>query len=320
MLKRKLIVVLLFALCLMCLCSCGRQNSIKEPEDTRATIVCTTFPAYDAVRILTELVKPREESDTAFIATEEMHYSAVYCPLYKDDNGDVKLSEEDKGVLEHAAIVVHNDEPEVVSFLKDKEGILQLSLKEAIMTHGGSDIGMEDYYKNFASESDMDKSEMSAEQALLLDNNSYIWMPLESMAYIMQYIADKLIGVSMNGDYYTIAMHYLQELAKYDTEYELLHKISERNTVVVYGDCKFGNLLEYYNIHYAQAANEDELETLLKESADMCILVDSSTPKPKMANTQVFEINTMTEDVSVGEDTYLGIVKSNLDNLRKALN
>lgn len=295
----------------MGLCGCGVTATPTTPTkaSNKPTIVCTTFAAYDAARVL----------NTGASKDGESHYEVLYCPISQD--AEFKLTEETKGELDNAHIIIHNGESALESYLSEKNytnanNKIIFSLEAAVSTAGGNiDVPTDEFGKIFG------ETQIEVNPVLLQYDDSCIWLPIEAMAYIVQYTADRMIADTKDGNYYSIAMEYLSALAKVDTEYLLLLKDKEFR---VYMPCKFENFLQYYEAKYSVI--DDKYSAPEDDKCD--ILIDNITPIPSSLddeNVEFYRINTMEEDFSqdnkidITKDSYLGFCEENFKTLQKAI-
>jgi len=307
------------------------KENIEEPssEDERITVVTTIFPEYDWVR---EIIKGHEDRFDVTLLLDsgaDLHsYQPTVEDITKVSNADMFVyvgGESDEWVEDALADAVNKDQVSVnlMEVLKD-------TVKEEEVVEGMQ--GEEE-----------EEGEEGEEEEEGPEYDEHVWLSVRCAKTLVNDLAEKISAVDEENkaDYEKNAADYVAVLDELDAEYA---KTLENTQTILFGDrFPFRYMVDDYGIKYyaafvgCSAETEASFETItflankvdelgLKavftiESSDGSIaktIIENS--KGKDAN--IFVLDSMqsvtAKDVSDGE-TYIGVVKSNLEVLKEAL-
>ncbi len=307
------------------------EENVEEPvtEDEKKSIVTTIFPEYDWVR---EIIKGHEDRFDVTLLLDsgaDLHsYQPTVEDITKVSNADMFVyvgGESDEWVEDALADAVNKDQVSVnlMEVLKD-------TVKEEEVVEGMQ--GEEE-----------EEGEEGEEEEEGPEYDEHVWLSVRCAKTLVNDLAEKISAVDEENkaDYEKNAADYVAVLDEVDAEYA---KTLENTQTILFGDrFPFRYMVDDYGIKYyaafvgCSAETEASFETItflankvdelgLKavftiESSDGSIaktIIENSKGK----DAKVFVLDSMqsvtAKDVSDGE-TYIGVVKSNLEVLKEAL-
>ena len=321
--KRLILVITAAVIGLFCFSGCG---SSTDKDSDKISIVTTIFPEYDWVKAI--LGKETDSAEVTMLLDNgvDLHsYQPTADDIVKISSCDmfIYVGGESDGWVEDALKEKKNDKMEVINLLE----LLGSSVKE------------EEVVEGMQAEEEEDEEEEETEY------DEHVWLSLKNAKTVCSEIADRLCKLdSSNADKYKKNLaDYTSELDKLDSEYQQAVS-SAKNKTVLFGDrFPFRYLTDDYGLNYyaafvgCSAETEASFETVLflaqkiDELSLPAVLTidksDQSIAKTIVDNTknkdqQILTIDSMqsktSEDVKNG-DTYLSVMKSDLDVLKQAL-
>ncbi len=307
------------------------KENIEEPssEDEKITVVTTIFPEYDWVR---EIIKGHEDRFDVTLLLDsgaDLHsYQPTVEDITKVSNADMFVyvgGESDEWVEDALADAVNKDQISVnlMEVLKD-------TVKEEEVVEGMQGEEEEE-------EAEGEEEEEGPEY------DEHVWLSVRCAKTLVNDLAEKISAVDEENkaDYEKNAADYVAVLDEVDAEYA---KTLENTQTILFGDrFPFRYMVDDYGIKYyaafvgCSAETEASFETItflankvdelgLKavftiESSDGSIaktIIENSKGK----DAKIFVLDSMqsvtAKDVSDGE-TYIDVVKSNLEVLKEAL-
>ncbi|MBP5600082.1 MAG: zinc ABC transporter substrate-binding protein [Lachnospiraceae bacterium] len=324
---KKKIFALVAAASLMvaALTGCGE----KKVEVGKITIVTTIFPEYDWVR---EIIKGHEDKFDVTLLLDsgaDLHsYQPTVEDITKVSNADMFVyvgGESDEWVEDALADAVNKDQVSVnlLEVLKD-------TVKE------------EEVVEGMQGEEEEEEGEEEGEE-VGPEYDEHVWLSVRCAKTLVNDLAAEISAIDEENkaDYEKNAADYAAALDEIDAEYA---KTLENTDTILFGDrFPFRYMVDDYGIKYyaafvgCSAETEASFETItflankvdelgLKsiftiESSDGSI-ANTIIENSKAKDAKVFVLDSMQSvtaaDVNNGE-TYLGVVKSNLDVLKEAL-
>ena len=307
------------------------KENIEEPssEDEKITVVTTIFPEYDWVR---EIIKGHEDRFDVTLLLDsgaDLHsYQPTVEDITKVSNADMFVyvgGESDEWVEDALADAVNKDQVSVnlMEVLKD-------TVKEEEVVEGMQ--GEEE-----------EEGEEGEEEEEGPEYDEHVWLSVRCAKTLVNDLAAQISSIDEENkaDYEKNAADYVAVLDEVDAEYA---KTLENTQTILFGDrFPFRYMVDDYGIKYyaafvgCSAETEASFETItflankvdelgLKavftiESSDGSIaktIIENSKGK----DAKIFVLDSMqsvtAKDVSDGE-TYIGVVKSNLEVLKEAL-
>ena len=307
------------------------KENIEEPssEDERITVVTTIFPEYDWVR---EIIKGHEDRFDVTLLLDsgaDLHsYQPTVEDITKVSNADMFVyvgGESDEWVEDALADAVNKDQVSVnlMEVLKD-------TVKEEEVVEGMQ--GEEE-----------EEGEEGEEEEEGPEYDEHVWLSVRCAKTLVNDLAAQISSIDEENkdDYEKNAADYVAVLDELDAEYA---KTLENTQTILFGDrFPFRYMVDDYGIKYyaafvgCSAETEASFETItflankvdelgLKavftiESSDGSIaktIIENSKGK----DAKIFVLDSMqsvtAKDVNAGE-TYIGVVKSNLEVLKEAL-
>lgn len=307
------------------------KENIEEPssEDEKITVVTTIFPEYDWVR---EIIKGHEDRFDVTLLLDsgaDLHsYQPTVEDITKVSNADMFVyvgGESDEWVEDALADAVNKEQVSVnlMEVLKD-------TVKEEEVVEGMQ--GEEE-----------EEGEEDEEEEEGPEYDEHVWLSVRCAKTLVNDLAAQISSIDEENkaDYEKNAADYVAVLDEVDAEYA---KTLENTQTILFGDrFPFRYMVDDYGIKYyaafvgCSAETEASFETItflankvdelgLKavftiESSDGSIaktIIENSKGK----DAKIFVLDSMqsvtAKDVSDGE-TYIGVVKSNLEVLKEAL-
>lgn len=321
---KKLVSMLL---CVLVMCGfftgCASNN---RKNDQSLSVVATTFPIYDWLRVIT---------DTTDTEVTMLIDSGVDLHSFQPTVDDiVKISDCDMFVY----IGGESDEW-VEDALKEKPNADNASVN--LMASLSEIVKEEEVVEGMEAE----EEEEEEEEEEAPESDEHIWLSLKNASVICRFLCDKLCELdSENADRYKQNTEaYVTQLEALDAEYEQTVKNAKVTTLVFADRFPFRYLTDDYGLSYyaafvgcsaeteasfetivflASKVDELGLNSLVKiETSDGAIAetVRENTKKKDQSIITLDSLQSTTkEDVENGV-TYLEIMKENLANLKKVL-
>lgn len=316
-----LLAVMLFAAAM--LAGCGNQNAGQKSD--RISVVTTIFPEYDWVK---EITKGNEQIELTLLLDKGVDLHS-FQPTAEDI---VKLSscdlfiyvggESDAWVEDALSGAVNQDM--VVLNLMD---ILQDTVKEEELVEGMESEALE--------EGEEEETEY----------DEHVWLSLKNAEIICQTIAGRLteLDASHKALYEENAKNYIDSLRTLHQEYETAVSKAEHHTLLFGDRFPFRYLVDDYGLSYyaafagCSAESEASFETITfladkAEELGLSVILQIEGTNGKIAETikettagrnqQILTMDSMQavteQDIAAGE-TYLSIMRKNLEVLKQAL-
>ena len=180
-----------------------------------------------------------------------------------------------------------------------------------------------------------------------VENDEHVWLSLKNAEILVKKIAEELskIDAAHASAYKQNAEAYIAQIQSLDAEYRTAVENAARKTVLFGDRFPFRYLVDDYGIKYyaafvgCSAESEASFETIAflagkmdSESLPSIFIIENGNEKiakavlaasKKSQNAQILTINSMqsiTEEQINNGINYLSLMKSNLENLKKALN
>lgn len=311
---KKVISITLIAVALLGLCACTG----KEPEQPKSSlsIVCTAFPQYDFVKNI--------------LGTDEG------LTLLIDDGGDLHSYEptaQDIITVGSADIFIY------VGGVSDEwvEGVISAADNPDLKTIAMIDL-VETYDEEYVA--GMEHEHTDHEHAT---KDEHIWLSLNNAGFITQQICDVICEIEPeNADRYRMnAGKFIADTITLDMEYKLAIDDAKRNVLLFADRFPFRYLTEAYGLEYyaafAGCSSESEasfqtMAFLIDKTKELSLPVvltidgsDGSIAKTICDATGAKSLQLDScQSVSMADikngTTYIGIMRSNLEVLREALN
>jgi zinc transport system substrate-binding protein len=325
------------------------KENIEEPAaEEKISIVTTIFPEYDWVR---EIIKGHEDKFDVTLLLDsgaDLHsYQPTVEDITKVSNADMFVyvgGESDEWVEDALADAVNKDQVSVnlMEVLKDtvKEEEVVEGMQEEEHDHEHHEDGDEEHDHDEEAEEEHDHDHEHEEGP---EYDEHVWLSVRCAKTLVNDLAEKISTVDEENraDYEKNAADYVAVLDEVDAEYA---KTLENTQTILFGDrFPFRYMVDDYGIKYyaafvgCSAETEASFETItflankvdelgLKavftiESSDGSIaktIIENSKAK----DAKIFVLDSMQSvtaaDVKDGE-TYIGVVKSNLEVLKEAL-
>ena len=311
---KKLVSIILIAATLLSLCACG--GTAPEQSKSSLSIVCTAFPQYDFVKNI--------------LGTDEG------LTLLVDDGSDLHSYEptaQDIITIGSADIFIY------VGGTSDEwvEGVISAANNPDLKT-----IAMMDLVETYDEEYVAGMEHSHAEEGHAT-KDEHIWLSLNNAGYLTQIICDAICEIEpQNADRYrTNAGKFIADAITLEMEYKLAVKDAKRKVLLFADRFPFRYLTEAYGIEYyaafAGCSSESEasfqtIAFLIDKTKELSLPVvltidgsDGSIAKTICdatgAKTAVLDScqSVSMADIQNGT-TYMGIMRSNLEVLREALN
>ncbi len=310
---KKIISLILTAAVMLCLCACG--GTAEETPESNLKIVCTAFPQYDFVKNI--------------LGTSDG------ITLLIDDGGDLHSFEptaQDIITISSADMFIY------VGGTSDKwvDGVLASANNPNLKTVALMDLVDtydEEYVAGMEHHSDSEHA----------TKDEHVWLSLGNAGVMIQKICDIICEIDPDNTakYRNNAGKYIADTITLDMEYRLALNDAKRNVLLFADRFPFRYLTEAYSLEYyaafAGCSSESEasfqtMAFLIDKTKELSLPVvltidgsDGSIAKTvceatgaKTAELDSCQSVSMT-DIENGT-TYLGIMRSNLEVLREALN
>ncbi len=338
---KKLISLLVAMTAVVCLTvGCGGKNAEtqsgkagkSDSSSEKISVVTTIFPEYDWV---TQLTKGNDNVDVTMLLDNGVDLHS-FQPTADDI---IKISDCDMFIY-----VGGESDGWVEDALKEatNKDMVVINLMEVL----GENVKAEEIVEGMEGEEEEEEGEEGAEEEEEVEYDEHVWLSLKSTEVLVQAIAEGLAKAdSANADLYQDnATSYVAELDTLDKEYASAVENATFDTVLFGDRFPFRYMVDDYHLNYyaafvgcsaeteasfetitflAQKVDELGLKTVLQiESADGKIaqtIVDNTKNKDQEILTLDSMQATTSEDVAEGT-TYLSVMKSNLEVLKKALN
>ena len=313
-------------------CSNGRsnnENTIKNNENnTKLSIVTTIFPEYDWVRQILGKNQANVDLTMLFDKGVDLHsYQPSADDMVKISKCDlfVYVGGESDAWVDDALKSAQNKNMKVINLLD----VLGNSVKE------------EEQVEGMQAEEEEEEGEEEGPEY-----DEHVWLSLKNAKTLCSSIADALCEIdSKNADVYKKNLNeYTKNLDALDKEYQQAVNSAKYDTLVFGDRFPFRYMVDDYSLKYyaafvgCSAETEASFETIkfLANKVDelgVTTVLTIEDPKHKIAQTvventkkknqKILALNSMqsvtSDDVKNGE-TYLNVMKSNLDVLKQALN
>ncbi len=330
-----------FVLGTVLLYGCGTGNTPLEQEGSAGNyrIVCTTFPQYDWVMNLLEDVQ--EDFDVTLLVKNSA------------DIHNYQPSAQDMIAIKEADLFIYvggESDAWVQDLLAADSALTEHSvsilevLGDAVLTQ---EQIHEMLYQGHEHEEEHD-SEHGQEHAHEHDEtlpDEHVWLSLEKAEILCGYISGRLIAMAPEYEKEISAntLEYTAQLSSLGEEYADTIAASEGNPLIFGDRFPFGYLAEEYDlvcsaayvgcsaevevgfdtvISLAEQVNALEAEYVLVIDGSDRSLADTIIGTAGADNVEILELNSMQsvslEDIQAGA-SYLGIMRENLEILRKAL-
>ena len=329
---KKLICTLLVLL-LTVSCIAGASAS----ADKKINIVTTIFPIYDWVREITGDTLSDIGLTMLLDSGTDLHsYQPSAQDILKVSSADLFIhvgGESDKWVEGVLASAMNPD-------------LRKISLVEAM----GEDIKMEEIVEGMEHDHDHDEEEHDHEEEdhdhEEEEADEHVWLSLRNAEKFVYVISEAMADIDPEnaGTYRNNAAAYIEKLAALDTEYAQAVDSAAYSTLLFGDRFPFRYLADDYGLDYfaafsgCSAETEASFQTVVflaqkTDELDLPAVLTIENTKTRIAETivstakkkdlKILVMNSMqgttSSDVKAGA-TYLGIMESNLDVLKEALN
>lgn len=330
---KKLIVILLATLTVIAsLTGCSQnidKKTAKENNEDKLSIVCTIFPEYDWVKQIVGSHSDDVELTMLLDNGVDLH---SYQPTADDI---IKISECDMFVY-----VGGESDRWVEDALKEatNKDMVVISLLDVL----GDTVKEEEVKEGMEAEEE-EGSEGGEEE---LEYDEHVWLSLKNAKTLCSYISDQLCTIDEKNakDYQLNTNNYISELTALDDEYTQIVNSSKVKSVLFGDRFPFRYMVDDYNLDYyaafvgcsaeteasfetiaflAKKIDELALSSVLKIEGTEHEIAETIIQNTKNKNQQIVTMDSMqsttSEDVESGT-TYLSVMTSNLEALKKALN
>lgn len=349
MLKKLFLLAITLLLCLGIVTGCSSDGA---KSNKKKSIVCTIFPEYDWVR---QIVNGREdEFDITLLlnnGTDLHNYQPTADDMIKISSCDllIYVGGESDGWIEDAIKTSVNKNMKTVNLmeilkdsLKEEEVVEGMEAEEEKETAEGLEAEKDEEVvgKKEAENTECDGEEEGPEY------DEHVWLSLRNSAECVKVISSEIGSLDSEGAsvYSANADKYIEELKSLDAEYVDTVKNATVNTLIFGDRFPFRYMTENYGLKYyaaflgCSAETEASFETItfLSNKVDelslkyIFVLENSDT---KIASTIISNTKNKGQEILVLDSlqsvtskdiengaTYLGIMRSNLETLKKALN
>ncbi len=325
--KKNLIIMLLLCICMCTMFGCSKEagnSSSKGDDDSKLSIVCTTFPQYDWVR---EILGEQADSMNLTLLLDDGIDLHSYQPTAEDiakiSDCDVFIyvGGESDGWVEDALKEATNKDMQVINLIE----VIGDSVKEEEVIEG------------------MEVEEGNEEE---IEYDEHVWLSLKNAEVICNSICTSISTLDAdNSETYKKNLEtYKEKLSELDSDYKKTVGNAVHSTVVFGDRFPFRYMVDDYGLDYyaafvgCSAESEASFETVLflAEKMDelglpaICVIesANQSIAKTIVNNTEnkdqkILVMDSMqsvtSEDVVNGVD-YLSIMENNLEVLKEALN
>ncbi|MDY6331210.1 MAG: metal ABC transporter substrate-binding protein [Fibrobacter sp.] len=339
----------IFVAALFSLVACNSVSENKKQESHEFSIITTIYPEYawtkeilgartDSVN-LTLLIKNGIDlhsykptaHDVAKIASADM---VIYVGGESDEwIKDALTASPKKGRVEINLMEALGDRVKAEEIVEGMQGEMKDERREK------REDAKEDHEHAEAHEHHHHDEEV--------ENDEHVWLSLKNAEILVKKIAEELskIDAAHASAYKQNAEAYIAQIQSLDAEYRTAVESAARKTVLFGDRFPFRYLVDDYGIKYyaafvgCSAESEASFETIAflagkmdSESLPSIFIIENSNDKiakavlaasKKSQNAQILTINSMqsiTEEQINNGINYLSLMKSNLENLKKALN
>ena len=334
----KAVVALLLSLTLVLtsLTGCGKS---KAKANEKISIVTTIFPEYDWVK---NIVKDNAEVEITMLLDKgvDLHsYQPTADDILKVSTCDMFIyvgGESDEWV-EDVLDKATNKNMKVINLMDS----LSENIKEEEMKEGMQED--EEEHEHDHEDADEENHEHEDEE---IEYDEHVWLSLKNAEIICKKISEEMGKIdSKNKDKYEKnCEEYVAKLKQLDEKYEQVCKDAKVKTLLFGDRFPFRYMVDDYNLDYyaafvgCSAESEASFETIkfLADKVDelnLRTILQIESADGKIANTikkttkakdmEILTMNSMqattSKDVKNG-DNYIGIMESNLEVLKKALN
>ena len=329
--KKVIAFIIILALTVGFISGC---NETAKIDDDKIKIVVTTFPQYDWVKnILGELADKAEITLLIDNGVDLHSYQPSTDDIIKISTSDLFLyiggpsDSWTEDVLKNAV----NKDMKVISLIE----VLGDAVKEEEVKEGMEDDDDHDH------ESGHDHDERETDTEF----DEHVWLSLRNATILSEKIADALAEIDPDNaeTYINNSKTYIEKISALDKRYEEAVKNAKHNTVVFADRFPFRYLVDDYGFNYFAAfvgcsaeteasfdtivflANKiDELsleKILIIETSDGSVAktVKNSTNAKNQEVLALDSIQSVSKDEIASGTTYLSIMESNLEVLKKAL-
>lgn len=325
--KRLLFLILISVICVsVVFSSCVKTDADSKGTDGKKIITVSVFPIYDWVR---EVARGSDSVDVRLLIDSgtDMHsYQPSAADILKITQSDMFIfvgGESDEWALK----ALDNDSSAKTEALSVTHALKNYLLEEEELP------GIEDKHAH------------SHEEAGETENDEHVWLSLKNAEVFTDIIAEKLaLADPENADlYYNNAKNYVCRLSALENEYNAVIKNAKRDVIIVCDRFPFRYLTDEFSIKYYAAFSGCTSETdasfktvsfLINKADEVktdCLITADGSDK-KLARTvascmeekdvKILTLDSMQtvskSDIERG-NTYLSVMKSNLETLRYAL-
>ena len=328
-------LVMVMALAMASLTGCGKS---KAKASEKISVVATIFPEYDWVK---NIVKDNAEVDITMLLDTgvDLHsYQPTADDILKISTCDLFIyvgGESDEWV-EDVLDKATNKNMKVLNLME----VLGESVKEEEMKEGMQEDAEEHEHEH--EDADEENHEHEEEE---IEYDEHVWLSLKNAEIICKKISEEMSKIdSKNKDKYSKnSEEYIAKLKQLDEKYEQVCNDSKVKTLLFGDRFPFRYMVEDYDLDYyaafvgCSAESEASFETIkfLADKVDelnLKTILQIESADGKIANTikkttkakdmEILTMNSMqsvtSKDVENG-DNYIGIMESNLEVLKKAL-
>lgn len=313
---KRIIVLLLSALMVLSVLS-GCDNK-KNNNDNKLKVVTTIFPIYDWVREVLGDV----DADVEVLLNNgvDLHsYQPTVDDIAKINNADVFM------------YVGGESDGWVESVLKSNKNVRVVNLLEVL----GDSVKLEEELEGVEHDYEHDHEDEE-------EYDEHVWLSLRNAKKCVEAIKDVLCELdSSNADRYEKnAEEYIEKLELLDQKYMEVVSNSKNNTLIFGDRFPFRYLVDDYNLNYyaafvgcsteseasfntitflAKKLDELGLTSILTIEGNNHKIAETIIKNTENKNQEILTLNSMQGRILEG-DTYLSIMKNNLEVLKKALN
>lgn len=313
---KRIIVLLLSALMVLSVLS-GCDNK-KNNNDNKLKVVTTIFPIYDWVR---EVLGDVDVDVEALLNNGvDLHsYQPSIEDIAKINNADVFM------------YVGGESDGWVESVLESNKNVRVVNLLEVL----GDSVKLEEELEGVEHDYEHDHEDEE-------EYDEHVWLSLRNAKKCVEAIKDVLCELDpTNMDRYKKnAEEYIEKLELLDQKYMEVVSNSKNNTLVFGDRFPFRYLVDDYNLNYyaafvgcsseseasfntitflAKKLDELGLTSILTIEGNNHKIAETIIKNTENKNQEILTLNSMQGSILEG-DTYLSIMKNNLEVLKKALN
>ncbi|MBO5347705.1 MAG: zinc ABC transporter substrate-binding protein [Lachnospiraceae bacterium] len=305
-------------------CASEQEPSTKEESAGKVRVVCTTFPQYDWVMNLLDGVS--EQVDVTLLVKNNA------------DIHNYQPSAQDMTTLKEADLFIYVG-GESDTWVSD---LMKADSKLAKKSLSLSGVLLEENMLKYAEHK---HEEHNHEEEHVHEYDEHVWLSLENAEVLCEYIGEEICNLmpEYTDEIQNSTAAYIGELQKLDVEYRSMVQASAGETLIFGDRFPFCYLVSDYDIEYYAAytgcnaeievgfdtiielaGRVDELESsyvMVIDGSDRSI-AKTILESAKRKEVEILELDSIQsvswEDVQNGA-SYLGIMKKNLEVLKKAL-